>query len=87
MYKNHAVIVPTKAIQAIAKETAGRYFLATDPQALHAIFDEIGEMEKTKIQSVESVDYEERFSWFLMPAVGLLLLEGGLAASRFLLVP
>lgn len=79
--------IDEKTLQEIAKQTGGRYFLATDPQALHAIFDEIGEMEKTKIQTAEFVDYEERFSWFLMPAVGLLLLEGGLAATRFLLVP
>ncbi|MFN0150702.1 MAG: VWA domain-containing protein [bacterium] len=74
-------------LRSIADATNGRYFLATDPTALRAIFDEIGELEKTKIESVEFVDYEEKAGLFLVPAAALLVLEGALAATRFLAVP
>jgi len=74
-------------LRAIADATRGRYFLATDPSALRAIFEEIGELEKTKIESVEFVDYEEKAGLFLIPAVALLVLEGALAATRFRVVP
>ncbi len=76
-----------KTLSAIADSTGGEYFRASDPAALREIFDRIGEMEKTRIESVEFVDYEERAGWFLLPAVGLLALESGLAATRFLVVP
>lgn len=74
-------------LREIAATTKGRYFLATDPTALRAIFEEIGELEKTKIESVEFVDYEEKAGLFLLPALGLLVLEGALAATRFRVVP
>ncbi len=74
-------------LRSIADVTKGRYFLATDPSALRAIFEEIGELEKTKIESVEFVDYEEKAGLFLVPAAALLVLEGALAATRFLAVP
>jgi Ca-activated chloride channel family protein len=76
-----------KTLRTIAETTDGAYFRATDPAALRAIFEKIGELEKTKIESVEFVDYEERAAWFLVPAVALLSLEAGLAATRFLTVP
>jgi Ca-activated chloride channel family protein len=76
-----------KMLTAIADSTGGEYFRASDPATLREIFDRIGEMEKTRIESVEFVDYEERAGWFLIPAVGLLAMEVGLAATRFLAVP
>ncbi len=79
--------IDEKTLREIAATTGGAYFPATDPAALEAIFEKIGELEKTKIESVEFVDYEERAGWFLVPAVALLSLEAGLAATRFLPVP
>lgn len=76
-----------KMLTSIAQETHGEYFRATDPAALASIFARIGEMEKTKIESVEFTDYDEQAPLFLLPAIGLLLLEGGLAATRLLAVP
>lgn len=76
-----------KMLTNIAEATDGAYFRASNPAALREIFTRIGDLEKSKIESVEFVDYEERAGWFLLPAVGLLALETGLAATRFLTVP
>lgn len=76
-----------KTLKEIASTTGGAYFRASDPEALREIFQRIGELEKTKIESVEYVDYEERAAWFLVPALFLLLLEAGLASTRLLAVP
>ena len=74
-------------LQEIAELTGGRYFRATDPQALEQIFDTIDELEKTEIESRVRVLYSELFPWFLGPAAGLLLLERGLRATRLRRLP
>jgi Ca-activated chloride channel family protein len=76
-----------KTLGAIADTTGGAYYRASSPDALREVFERIGELEKTKIESVEFVDYEERAGWFLVPAVACLALEAGLGATRFLMVP
>jgi Ca-activated chloride channel family protein len=74
-------------LRAIAEGTGGAYFRAADPATLRAIFDRIGELEKTKIETVEFVDYQERAAWFLVPAALLLSVEAALAATRLLTAP
>ncbi len=62
-------------LQRIAADTGGKYFRATDTEALRSIFQEIGELEKTKVISDEFVHYSDLFGYFLLPAACLLLLE------------
>ncbi|NNE07598.1 MAG: VWA domain-containing protein [Gemmatimonadetes bacterium] len=62
-------------LQRIAADTGGKYFRATDTEALRNIFQEIGELEKTKVISDEFVHYSDLFGFFLLPAACLLLLE------------
>jgi Ca-activated chloride channel family protein len=68
-------------LRDIADTTGGRYFRATDAHALAEIYRQIGQMEKHEIEVEHFTQYEERLLWFLLPALGLLLLEGGLAAT------
>jgi Ca-activated chloride channel family protein len=76
-----------RLMQDMARATGGRYFRATDPQALRAVFETIDELEKSEIESKIRVVYSEMFPLLLIPAAALLLLERGLAASRLRRIP
>ncbi len=69
------VEIDEEMLQTVAEKTGGRYFRATDKAALRAIYQEIGELEKTEIETRVYTDYEERYPVFLWPAFGLLMLE------------
>ncbi len=74
-------------LRAVAAKTGGRYFRATDKEALREIYAEIGELEKTKIEERTYTDYEERYAIFLWPAFGLLLLDVLLSSTRLRKLP
>ena len=67
--------IDEEMLQEVAAKTGGRYFRATSKEGLRTVYDEIGEMEKTKIQERVYTDREERYALFLWPAFGLLFLE------------
>ncbi len=62
-------------LRDIAFLTKGQYFRATDNQALEKIYATIATLEKGKIDISRSVQYSERFYWFIAPAFALLGLE------------
>lgn len=74
-------------LRTVAAETGGKYYRATDKQALKRIYDEIGELEKTKIEEQIYTDYDERYAEFLFPAFLLLLLEVLLSSTRLRRLP
>lgn len=65
-------------LQKIAGETGGRYYRARDRDALQAIYRQIDELEKTKIEVISFERFEERFLPFILAALGLLFAETGL---------
>lgn len=69
------VEIDEEMLQAIADRTGGRYFRATNNEALREIYAEIGELEKTRIEERVYTDFDERYASFLFPGLGLLLLE------------
>ena len=69
------VEIDEETLQAIARMTGGEYFRAEDSGALAAIYDRIDELEKTEITMESYMEYNEQFRWFVIPAVGLLLLS------------
>lgn len=74
-------------LMSVAQNTGGRYFRATNKEALREIYDEIGELEKTQIEERVYLDYDERYATFLWPAFGLLLLELLLSNTRLRRIP
>ncbi len=73
--------VPTKVeideelLTRIASITGGQYFRATNEKALAEIYEQIGELEKTKIEVKEFTRYTELFVQYAGAALLLLLLE------------
>lgn len=62
-------------LQNIAKLTNGEYFRATDPEELMKIYETIDELERTSIETKTFVRYTDRFSFFIGPALALILLQ------------
>ena len=74
-------------LKKIADKTGGKYYRATSTEDLKDIYSEINRMEKTKIKTSKSLEYKERFPYFLIPGILLLLLELLLSNTVFLKVP
>ena len=81
------VDIDENVLGEIARITGGRYFRATDRQSLEAIYREIDELEKTKIKVKEYTRYSEWFMIFAGTALLMLLVEAGLANTRFRKIP
>lgn len=69
------VEIDEKTLTAMAEMTGGRYFRATDNAKLKAIYDEINQLEKSKIEVTEHLSYHEQFLAWVLAALGLLLAE------------
>ena len=69
------VEIDEKTLREIASLTGGRYFRATDKAKLKAIYDEINQLEKSKIERYEHITYHELYLAWLLAALALLLAE------------
>ena len=70
-------------LREISKLTGGRYFRAENIDALAKIYEEIDQMEKSKIEVTDYISYEELYiNWLLW---GILLLIAELVVSRVVL--
>lgn len=71
--------IDEETLKEVAGITNGRFFRATNSDALQEIYDEISEMEQTQIEVKEYYRYEEMYSGFLswgIVLIGLALVLG-----------
>ena len=59
----------------MADMTGGKYFRATDNAKLKAIYDEINQLEKSRVEVLEHISYHELFLVWVLAALGVLLAE------------
>ena len=59
----------------IANMTGGSYFRATDTERLEDIYNQINELEKTKVEEVIYTDFRDLYPRFLLPGILLLVLS------------
>lgn len=64
-----------RALRAIAESTGGKYWLATDSEALQAVHAEINDLEKSEIETVRYSEYREAFVPWALAALALLSIE------------
>ncbi|MCP5538088.1 MAG: VWA domain-containing protein [Akkermansiaceae bacterium] len=67
---------PTESDQILEKmatSTGGIFRTAHDMDSLQAVYGEINELEKTKVQEVDFLDYDEAFAALALAALALLL--------------
>ncbi|MBR5133363.1 MAG: VWA domain-containing protein [Alistipes sp.] len=77
------VEIDEDVLREVAKITGGRYFRAENAEALTKIYEEIDQMEKSKVEVTDYVSYEELFlGWLLW---GLILLIAELLLSKIVL--
>lgn len=81
------VQIDEETLRNVAAKTGGQYFRATNTEALRTIYDEIGQLEKTKIEERIYTNYAELYPLFLWPAFMLLLLEILLSSTRLRTMP
>jgi Ca-activated chloride channel family protein len=61
-YQNMPVDVDEKTLKAIAETTGGQFFRATNNRALREIYQEIDQLEKTRVEVKAYRSYTELFS-------------------------
>ena len=86
-YVPQQVEIDEDALRKIAEITHGQYFRATSTEKLSEIYNEIGEMEQTKIEVMEFTRYDEYFKYFLSVGLFLFVLELVLTNTVFRKIP
>jgi Ca-activated chloride channel homolog len=81
------VDVDEKTLQAVASETGGQFYRATDTNSLQKIYEQINRYE-TSAQTIQKFEHvEELYRWPLFPALGFLGLGVLLQQTRFRRLP
>ena len=81
------VDVDEKTLQAIADETGGKFYRATDTDSLQKIYEQINRLEKSA-QTVQKFEHvEELYPWALIPSLGILGLSSLLLQTRLRRLP
>ncbi len=86
-YQTLPVQIDERLLRDVARITGGRYFRATDAEALSRIFRQIDELEKTPVTVTRYTDFDEALEPFLLFGLGTLVLELVLAATVVVRVP
>jgi Ca-activated chloride channel homolog len=86
-YQNIPVDVDEKTLQKIAEMTDGRYFRATNNRALKQIYDEIDQLEKSRIEVKSYRSVAELFTPWAWLGLLLVMLELGLRGTVLRKVP
>lgn len=73
-------VVLTKLNESILRDVTnsgnGKYFRATNTSnELEDIYNELSKIEKSEFGTTKITEYEDRFYWFLIPAILILLIE------------
>ncbi|HEY3817707.1 MAG TPA: VWA domain-containing protein [Polyangiaceae bacterium] len=81
------VDVDEPAMRRVAELTGGKFYRATDTKSLSDVYADIDRFEKTTRTAEIFTRHDERFAWFAVPGLALVLAQLGLSATRFRRVP
>jgi Ca-activated chloride channel family protein len=87
VYQNIAVNIEEEPMKKIASMTNAKYFRATDTEGLRQIYQNIDQLEKTKIETKGYRQYQELFWWLVITALGLIALDLLLANTVLMKIP
>ena len=74
-------------LRDIAKTTGGKYWHASDVDALTQIYAEIDKLEKSKVEQMTYTEYRELFPWLALPGLFLIVAVSLAGATRFRSLP
>ncbi|WP_430814862.1 vWA domain-containing protein [Carboxylicivirga sp. RSCT41] len=86
-YRQEEVKIDEELLEGIADMTGGKYFRATNESKLVEIYEEIDQLEKTRIEVREYTKRKEEYWWFAAFAGLFLLLEIFLRSTVFRNLP
>jgi Ca-activated chloride channel family protein len=86
-YRSIQIDIDDETLTEIAKITGGKYFRATDTASLKEVYKQIDSLEKTEMEEAKYTEYSELFTYLVIPALGIFLLEVVLANTRFRRIP
>jgi Ca-activated chloride channel family protein len=75
------VSIDETTLRKIADKTGGQYFRATDHASLERIYSQIDGLERTTFDEERFTEYYQYFGWFLVLAMGLVVVAFGLRGS------
>ncbi len=73
--QNEKVAIDEKLLKNIADQTGGKYFRATDNKSLEKIYNEIDQLEKSKVEITSFHRFTEKFYPLVFAAMAFLFLE------------
>ncbi len=76
-----------ETLRQIASIANGRYYRATNTEELRGIYAEINALEQSDVEIQNFIRYREVLTWFLVPALAILLLERALSNTVFRRLP
>jgi len=76
-----------KTLMAVADMTGGKYYRATDNKKLKAIYKEIDQLERTRIEVTAYKRYSEKFYNWLFIGLVVLLSEVGMSSTLLRKIP
>lgn len=79
--------IDERLLQEIADITGARYFVASNPESLDAVYEEIGALERSRITREAFDDYVYYAPWFAGAAAALVLVELLLGATLLRRLP
>ena len=83
IFRDMPVSIDEELLKGIAQATGGKYFRATDNKSLEKIYEEIDQLEKTKITEINMTSFVELQLNFLLIAFALFLIEYFLRLTLF----
>lgn len=86
-YQTMPVRIDEGLLRDVAQSTGGRYFRATDSEALTRIFQQIDALEKTAVQVTRYTEGDESYRIPLLVGLAALALELALSATAVVRVP
>lgn len=86
-YVRVVVRIDEEVLREIAQRTGGRYFRATDPEALSQVYAAIDRLERSPLSGRRPVARIDRYAWVLAVALGLVVAEGVLRGTLFRRLP
>jgi Ca-activated chloride channel family protein len=86
-YEMLPVEIDEPLLRDIAAKTGGRYFRATDSESLTRIFQQINQLERTRVEARQYRAADETPGPFLLAGLGVFALALGLGASLVVRAP
>ena len=86
-YTTIPVDIDNAALQRIADAGGGKFFRAADTETLHHVYEEINQLETSKVSTRQYNHFTEYFMWPVFPGLLFLGIEITLAHTRLRRIP